>query len=102
MNNIEYLVKKDFEGKLFVIEKLEIEKLLEIPKDSIIYLKEPSADIILVIDKIKGVIVNKGGRLSHFVIVCAENNIPVVKYHKANELKENDYIIIKEGNLYVK
>lgn len=102
MNNIEYLVKNDFEGHLFIIEKLDINKLSSIPKDSVIYLKEPFADIILIIDKIKGIIVDKGGKLSHFVIVCAENNIPVIKYHKANELKEGNYIIIKEGMLYVK
>ena len=102
MNNIEYLVKKDFEGRLFVIENINVNNILNIPKDSVIYLKNPSADVILIIDKIKGIIVDKGGKLSHFVIVCAENNIPVVKYNNIDILKQGDYIIIKDGKIYVK
>jgi phosphoenolpyruvate-protein kinase (PTS system EI component) len=103
MNNIEYLVKKDFEGKLIIIDKIDLSLIKDnLSKKTVVFLKTPSPDIILILDKIDGVIVDKGGRLSHFVIVCAENNLPVVKYDKANELKEGDYIIIKEGKLNVK
>lgn len=103
IENIEYIVEKDFEGELVILEKLDLNNIKNIPLNSVIYLKRPTPDIVLLFGKINGIIIDVGGKLSHFAIICRESNIGVVKFSKANEnLLNNDYITIKDGKIDVR
>jgi phosphohistidine swiveling domain-containing protein len=97
---IKYIVNKDFSGNIKKID--DFKDIKDIPKNTIALIKEPNPDIILLFNKVKAFIVEKGGALSHFAIICLENNIPIVKLENASQkLNENDSIIVKEGKIYV-
>lgn len=98
--NIEYIVKKDFEGKLVVLEEITVDAIKNLPSNCVVYLKRPTPDIVLLFGKINGIVVHVGGKLSHFTVICREYGIPVVKYSNAEEkLTNGKYVTIKNGEI---
>jgi phosphohistidine swiveling domain-containing protein len=101
--NIEYIVKRDFEGELVILEEITIASIKNLPSSCVVYLKYPTPDIVLLFGKINGIIVHVGGKLSHFAIICREYDIPLVKYSDAKEkLIDGKYITIKNGKIDVR
>lgn len=100
---IEYIVKRDFEGELVVLEEITLNSIKKLPDNCVVYLKYPTPDIVLLFGKIKGVIVSVGGKLSHFAIICREYNVPLVKYSNAQEKLINcKYVTIRNGEIDVR
>jgi phosphohistidine swiveling domain-containing protein len=101
--NIEYIVKRDFEGELVVLEEITANSIKSLPSNCVVYLKYPTPDIVLLFGKINGIIVHVGGKLSHFAIICREYDIPLVKYPNAKEKLENGkHITIRNGEIDVR
>lgn len=101
--NIEYIVKKDFEGTLVVLEEITLDSIKQLPNNCVIYLKYPTPDIVLLFGKINGIIVHVGGKLSHFAIICREYDIPLVKYPNAvDKLISGKHITIRNGEIDVR
>lgn len=50
----------------------------DIPENSILVIKQAAPDIVLIINKIKAIVTNFGGKTSHISSIARELNIPCV------------------------
>ncbi|MDD3178656.1 MAG: PEP-utilizing enzyme [Candidatus ainarchaeum sp.] len=97
---IEYIVKKDFLGTIKIIKnRSDFNKVNE---NDIILLLNTSPDVILLFNKIKGVIIEIGGQTSHLTIIARESNMPLIRLNNAKEIiTDGDFVKEVEGNIYV-
>lgn len=98
--DIEYIIKKDFSGNVKIIKNRS--DFNKVDNEDIILLLTSSPDVIILFNKIKGIIIEEGGRTSHLAIISRESNIPLIKLNNAKEIiKDNDFINVINGKIYV-
>lgn len=77
---MEYLINGKIEG---IIKIIKSEKDLAFSKNKIIVIKEVTLKILPRLHNVKGIIVEKGSKLSHITIFLREIGIPMVRIPNA-------------------
>lgn len=89
---IEILINGKIEG---IIKIINSEKDLKNIKNKVIVIKEIPLEILPKLHQVKGIIVEKGSKLSHITIFLREIGIPMIKINDAlKKYKDNEKIII--------
>jgi phosphohistidine swiveling domain-containing protein len=89
---IETLINGRIEG---IIKIIKTEKDLKNIKNKVIVIKEIPLEILPKLHQVKGIIVEKGSKLSHISIFLREIQIPMVKINGAlKKYKDNEKVII--------
>ena len=69
-----------------------------LPRDSILIANNLLPEQIIACQHINGIILKKGGYLSHASIIAREKNIPLIVQFKGLEIKDHDNLLIESGN----
>ena len=69
-----------------------------LPKGSILIADNLLPDQVIACQHINGIILKKGGYLSHTSIIAREKNIPMIAQFKISDIKDNDKLMIQSGN----
>jgi phosphohistidine swiveling domain-containing protein len=89
---IETLINGKIEG---IIKIVKTEKDFKNIKNKVIVIKEIPLEILPKLYQVKGIIVEKGSKLSHITIFLREIGIPMIKINDAlKKYKDNEKIII--------
>jgi phosphoenolpyruvate synthase/pyruvate phosphate dikinase len=69
-----------------------------LPKGSILIADNLLPEQVIACQHINGIILKKGGYLSHTSIIAREKNIPMVAQFKISEIKDKDKLLIQSGS----